>query len=225
MLKHLQDLLKEYENNNKTKIDNLKKRATFEIEFALDHIINNYIEVFDGNSFKISKCSEAMIENCKKGINFILIKADFIEIYNTFTGDFINIENGIIGIKNNDNSLSQLLIAPKFIDELKKKIDPSYIIEFVNFNDFKLLKILVPQNSTSITQPTTSIIQPNTIIQPIIPITTITQPTTTITQPSTLILQPSTPIIPQTLQNFSSSIPIFPSTLSSIYQVPTFNIK
>jgi hypothetical protein len=128
MLKHLQDLLKEYENNNKTKIDNLKKRATFEIEFAIDHIINNYIEVFDGNSFKISKCSEAMIENCKKGINFILIKADFIEIYNTFTGDFINIENGIIGIKNNDNSLSQLLIAPKFIDELKKKIDPSYII-------------------------------------------------------------------------------------------------
>jgi len=215
MLKHLQDLLKEYENNNKTKIDNLKKRATFEIEFAIDHIINNYIEVFDGNSFKISKCSEAMIENCKKGINFILIKADFIEIYNTFTGDFINIENGTIGIKNNDNSLSQLLIAPKFIDELKKKIDPSYIIEFVNFNDFKLLKILVPQSTTS-------------IIQPIIPITTITQPTTTITQPSTSILQPSTPIIPQTLQNFSSSIPIFPSTLSSISYssaLPSFNTK
>ena len=217
MLKHLQDLLKEYENNNKTKIDNLKKRATFEIEFAIDHIINNYIEVFDGNSFKISKCSEAMIENCKKGINFILIKADFIEIYNTFTGDFINIENGIIGIKNNDNSLSQLLIAPKFIDELKKKIDPSYIIEFVNFNDFKLLKILVPQPTTSIIQPTTSIIQP----------TTITQPSTSIVQPSTL-LQPSTPIIPQTLQNFSSNIPIFPSTLSSISYssaLPSFNTK
>lgn len=204
MLKHLQDLLKEYETNNKTKIDNLKKRATFEIEFAIDHIINNYIEVFDGRNFKISKCSDTMIENCKKGINFILIKADFLEIYNTFTGDFVNIENGVIGIKNNDDSLSQLLIGPKFIDELKKKIDSSYIIEFVTVNDYRLLKIQVPQNISGIP-----------VLTPSIPALS----------PSIPALSPISQTIPALSPITQPSIPILPSTFSSISFLPTFNTK
>jgi hypothetical protein len=146
MLKHLQDLLKNYIDTNKDRIELLKKRASFEIEMFIENIIKNDIDILINNTFRKIKCSDALNENCKKGINYILVRAETnipLNMSRNQDDDYVDIENGFLFLKNND-SFAKITGGPKLIEELKKKIDPSYIITFEKINYESFLKIEVP---------------------------------------------------------------------------------
>jgi len=145
MLKHLQDLLKNYNDTNKERIELLKKRASFEIEMFIENIMKNDIDILMNNTFRKIKCSDALNENCKKGINYILVRGETnypLIMNRNQDDDYVDIENGFLFLKNND-SFAKITGGPKLIEELKKKIDPGYIVTFEKINDESFLKIEV----------------------------------------------------------------------------------
>lgn len=146
-------LLLDYKNiNNKhfeelqPKIQKLKNLANSEISKLIDEFMNNPTvnsEMFN-NDKNLKRWDELMLQSFQRGCKHIELKiTKQLIISNTLTSgilasslpldyDYVDCKNGTYHLQHQDSNGKNITVvlegAPKFVDELRKKMDPRFII-------------------------------------------------------------------------------------------------